>query len=229
MTTTQTPPPADTDWKRFIGPLSALFGLVALLVAIGIVTTAARSSDGDSSGITSASGAAPYTVEPALDQPPLNINVDLYADRIEPEIIFIPAGRPIRLVLTNRTESEHHFRIKGLVPTSLRWMEVPEVDEYDIASMSPEELAAYGFEEAASITDEAELAHFAHHLTPQMVPTKAASPSGIKPLGTEVHGWVMRGTKDLLEFLALQPGEYEADNPRFPEITARVIVFDPSA
>jgi hypothetical protein len=228
MTTTETPPPS-ADWKRFIGPISALFGIVALLVAIGIVTTVARSSDGDTSGSGVEDGTAPYTVEADLGTPALNVNVDLYDGRIDPEIIFIPAGRPIRLVLTNRTDREQHYRIKGLVPSQLRWMEAPEIDEYDIASMTPADLVAYGLEEAATITDEAELAHFAHHLTPQMVPTRGASPSGIKPLGTEVHGWVIRGTKELMEFIALQPGEYLADNPRYPDVTARVIVFDPSA
>jgi hypothetical protein len=230
MATTDTPPPeAGMDWKRFAGPLSALAGLVGLLVAVGVITTIARSSDGGDTTGLAGNGGAGYVVEADATVPALNVNVDLYDDRIEPEIIFLPAGRPIRLVITNRTEHEHHFRIKGLEPTALRWMEVPEVDEYDAASMSPEELAAYGFAEAATITDEAELAHYFHHLTPQMVPSRPASPSGIKPLGTEVHGWVIRGTKDLIEFFALEPGEYVADNPRFPEITARVIVFDPSA
>jgi hypothetical protein len=229
MTTTENPPPeAGPDWKRFTGPLSALAGLVGILIAIGVITTIARSADeGDNTGV-SASGAAGYSVEPDLTMTPLNINVELYDDRIEPSIIFIPAGRPIRLVLTNRTEREHHFRIKGLVPWHLRWMEYPEIDEYDIASMTPEELVVYGFEEAATITDEAELQHFAHHLTPQMMPNKGVSPSGIKPLGTEVHGWVHRGMGDILEFYALQPGEYIADDVRFPENTARVIVFDPN-
>ena len=55
-----------------------------------------------------------------------------------------------------------------------------------------------------------------------------ASPSGIKPLGTEVHGWVHRGMGDIIEFLALEPGEYVADDVKYPENTARVIVFDPN-
>ena len=193
-----------------------------MAAACSAVLTAAFSSDDD----TAASGNGTVQVEPDWTQTALNINVNLSEEGIEPEIIFIPAGRPIRLVLTNRGFAEHHFRIKGLVPTDLAWMEFPEIDEYEIASMSAEDLAAYGLEEAATITDEAELEHFAHHLTPQMMPTKPAAPSGIKPLGTEVHGYVTRGGKDLMEFIALQPGEYEAEDVRFPEFTARVIVFD---
>ena len=126
------------------------------------------------------------------------------------------------------TMEQHNAYIKGLIPTQLRWMEVPEIDEYDIESMSSSDLIAYGIEEAANITDEAELAHYMHHLIPSFVPQKAASPTGIKPLGTEVHGYVIRGGKDVMEFFALQTGEYPADDVRFPEFTARVIVFDGS-
>lgn len=225
MTMTEKPPPeAGMDWKRFAGPLSALAGLVGILIAIGVITTIARSADdADNTGLISDGDSV--IVEPDFTLSPLNINVSLSEDGIEPEIIFIPAGRPIRLVLTNRGLAEHHFRIKGLVPIELLWMVFPEIDEYEIASMSPEDLVAYGFEEAATITDAAELEHFAHHLMPQMMPTKAESPSGIKPLATEVHGYVARGGLDVMEFVVLKTGEYEAEDVRFPEFTARVIVF----
>ena len=220
--TTEAEEQAEPSFKRFVGPLSALFGLIVLVGACSAVLTAAFSSDDDSA----ASSDGAVVVEPDRTQTALNINVNLSEEGIEPEIIFIPAGRPIRLVLTNRGLAEHHFRIKGLVPADLTWMEFPEIDEYEIASMSAEDLVAYGLEEAATITDEAELEHFAHHLTPQMMPTKPASPSGIKPLGTEVHGYVTRGGLDVMEFIALQTGEFEAEDVRFPEFTARVIVFD---
>jgi len=222
----------DRNLKGLIGPLSAVFGLIALLVGIGVVTTMARSSNGDSSGAATdlvAGGDRPSVqVEPDFTRDPLNINVTLTDEGIEPEIIFIPAGRAIRLVLTNHGTKEHHFRIKGLIPTQLRWMEIPEIDEYDVESMTPADLVAYGIEEAASITDEAELAHYMHHLVPSFVPSRPESPTGIRPLGTEVHGWVGLGSNDLMEFFALQTGEYIADDVRFPEHTARVIVFDPA-
>jgi hypothetical protein len=228
--TENSPPTAEASWKRFVGPVSALLGLIVLLVGFGIGMTVAFSSDDAPSGDSSAFGSgAAAAVEADFSQTALNINVSLTADGIEPDIIFIPAGRPIRLVLTNRDEYEHHFRVEGLVPTNLRWMELPEIDEYDVASMTPDDLVAYGIEEAGTITDEAELAHYMHHLVPQFVPSRPASPSGIRPLGTEVHGWVIRGTKDVMEFVAQYPGEYEAEDVRYPEHTARVIVFDPTS
>lgn len=216
-------PTADPTWKKFAGPLSALFGLVALLVAFGVVMMVAFSWDDDGGD----SLASSEMVEIDYSKTALNINVYLTEDGIEPDIIFIPAGRPIRLVLTNRDEHEHHFRIQGLAPTDLRWMDIPKIDEYDAASMTPEDLAAYGLQEAASITDEAELAHYFHHLMPQFLPSREASPSGVKPLGIEVHGWVIRGTKDVMEFIAQVPGEYMAEDVLYPEHTARVVVFHP--
>ncbi len=205
--------------------------LVRITIAVGalaLVAAACSSDDADGDLLVAGGDRERVTVQPDLTATALNVNVRLTDEGIEPNIIFLPAGRPIRLVLTNHGSTEHHFRIKGLIPTQLRWMEVPEIDEYDIESMSSSDLIAYGIEEAASITDEAELAHYMHHLIPSFVPQKAASPTGINPLGTEVHGYVIRGGKDVMEFFALQTGEYMADDVRFPEFTARVIVFDGS-
>jgi len=204
---------------------------VRIMIGVGALAliAAACSSDDAAGDQLVAGGDRPrVTVQPDFSAAALNVNIRLTDEGIEPNIIFLPAGRPIRLVLTNHGSTEHHFRIKGLVPTQLRWMEVPEIDEYDVASMSTSDLAAYGIAEAANITDEAELAHYLHHLIPTFVPQKAASPTGIKPLGTEVHGYVTRGRLDVMEFFALQTGEYIADDVRFPEFTARVIVFDGS-
>ena len=126
-------------------------------------------------------------VEPDFSLPPLNVTVILTDEGFEPDMIFLPAGRMIRLVLKNRSTAEHHFRIDGLIPVQMRWMKVPEVDEADAATMSPEELAVYGID-IEGVTDEAELQHIFHHLQPTFEPTKEASPAGIKPLGTDVHG-----------------------------------------
>lgn len=104
-------------------------------------------------------------------------------------------------------------------------MSVPELDEYDIGSMSPSELEVYGIAEVADITDEAELAHYMHHLTPTFSPVKEVSPAGIKPLGTEVHGYVTRGTPDTLTFFPLSVGTYLAEDVLHPEVTGTVIVF----
>lgn len=201
-----------------------------LFVALTSVALLAGACSSDEGNAAASPGVAPHRqsiqVQPDLTVNALNVNVLLTDEGIEPDIIFLPAGRPIRLVLKNRGTSEHHFRIKGLIPSQLRWMQVPEIDEYDAESMSPEDLAAYGIMEAAGITDEAELAHYFHHLTPQMVPFKDESPAGIRVLGTEVHGYVgPQAPTEVMEFFALQTGEYIADDVRFPEFTARVIVF----
>jgi hypothetical protein len=204
------------------------YRFVFALLAFALLASACSSGDGSTEGLVAGGDRPQVMVQPDLDANALNINVSLTDEGIEPDIIFIPAGRPIRLVLANHGSTEHHFRIKGLIPSQLRWMEAPEIDEYDIDSMTPDDLIAYGIEEAAGITDEAELAHYFHHLLPQYVPSKAASPAGIKPLGTEVHGYVILGKREAMEFIALQTGEYTADDVRFPEHTARVIVFDAS-
>ena len=166
------------------------------------------------------------TVQPDLVSTALNVTVVFTEDGFEPSIIFLPAGRRIRLALRNRTEDEHHFRIRGLVPGNLRWMSVPEIDEYDVESMTPADLEAYGISDVANITDEAELAHYMHHLLPSFVPIKEVSPAGIKPLGTEVHGYVTRGKADTLTFFPLSVGEYIAEDVLHPEFTGLVIVYE---
>ena len=201
-----------------------------VLLALALVASACSSSDpaAGSGDLVAGGHREVVTVQPQLNAPPFNVNIVLTDEGIEPDIIFIPAGRPVRMVLKNRGTGEHHFRIKGLIPSQLRWMEIPEIDEYDIDSMSPEELEAYGIADIDTITDEAELQHVLHHIQPSFVPMKEQSPAGIKPLGTEVHGWVGLGDVEVMEFFALQTGEYVADDVRFPEHTATVIVFDPN-
>ena len=80
----------------------------------------------------------------------------------------------------------------------------------------------------AGVTDEAEMEHLLHHLAPSWAPTKAESPSGIKPVGLDVHGYVSLGTNDVLTFFALQTGEYVSEDVLYPELTGRVVVFAPS-
>ena len=194
-----------------------LIGVLALLLVVG----ACSSSDEASGPGAGADGSESVTVQPDLDMPPLNVSVLLTDEGFEPDMIFLPAGRQIRLVLRNRGTTEHHFRIKGLVPAQLRWMMVPEVDEYDVASLPPEELEALGID----LESDTDLSHVVHHLTPTFVPTKEMSPAGIKPLGMDVHGYAILGTTEVMTFFALQTGEFTSEDVRFPEITRRVIVF----
>lgn len=144
------------------------------------------------------------------------VNVILTDTGYEPETIFIPAGRPIRLVLRNRGETEHHYRVAGLIPSDLRWRLEPQLDTYDLES-DPEFADAY--------VDDIE--HILHHLTPTYVPFKEESRSGIKPIGNEVHGYTHRGTIDVMTFYALQTGSYDVIDELHPELTGTVVVFDP--
>ena len=198
------------------------------LIAILAFALLASACSGDSEATPIAGGAGSresVTVEPDFSMAPLPVNIKLTDEGFDPDIIFLPAGRPIRLILRNHGTSEHHFRINGLIPSQMRWMEFPEVDEYDLASMTARELEEYGVE-LAGVTDEAELAHIVHHLKPTFVPFKEESPSGVKPLGTDVHGYTVLGKTEVMSFFALQTGEYASEDVLFPEITGRVIVFE---
>ena len=95
-------------------------------------------------------------------------------------------------------------------------------------SMTPEELAQYGID-IAGVRGEAELEHVLHHLSPTFSPTKKASPNGIRPLGTEVHGYVIPGFGDVIEFFPLSTGRFKAEDVLNPEITGEVVVFAPEA
>lgn len=199
---------------------------VRYLVAALALALVGSACSGDSEETLTAGGAGSresVTVEPDFSLPPLPVNINLTDEGFDPDIIFLPAGRPIRLILRNHGTTEHHFRINGLIPVQMRWMLLPEIDEYEVASLTDEELVDYGI---AGVTDVGELSHLVHHLKPTFVPFKEASPAGIKPLGTDVHGYVTLGVTDVMTFIALQTGEYAAQDVLFPEITGRVIVFD---
>lgn len=225
MTTTEHLPPDQEGRKALVGALIGVAGLIVFLVVVGVVTTMAFSND--DGGEHAALGLHPDEVAPQYEMSPLNLNVFLTDEGIEPEILWIPAGRRVRLLLQNRGELEHHFRIIGLDPYHLRWLRTPEVSIDEVDGMTPEQLAAYGLGDVAAMSDEAEIEHVLHHINPWFERNRDASPTGIKPIGTEVHGWVIRGTNDLMEFFALVPGEYVAEDVRFPEFTMRVIVFEP--
>jgi len=52
----------------------------------------------------------------------LTLNIDVSDSGIEPAVVFIPARRPIQLMLRNRGSTEHHYRAVGLVPDGLVWV-----------------------------------------------------------------------------------------------------------
>jgi hypothetical protein len=163
-------------------------------------------------------------VEPDLSSGTTVLNIYLSDDGFEPSTVFLPAGRHIKLILRNRGNAEYHYRIGGLIPTYMSWLMVPEVTEVDMISMSQEELAALGL--GGEITD---LDHELHHIKPVFVPFREESPAGIQPLATEVHGYVTRGTLDVLDFFPTNTGTFVVEDVLHPGVTGKVIVFDPAA
>ena len=213
----------DYQTMRYRSSIRYLMGVLALL----LVSSACSSSDTGSESAVGRTERESVTVEPDFSLSPFVVNVALTDTGPEPDVIFIPAGRQIRLVLRNHGTTEHHFLIRGLVPALLRWRVESEVDAYELDSLSPGEQAELGID-IAGVTDEAEMEHLLHHLAPSWAPTKAESPSGIKPVGLDVHGYVSLGTNDVLTFFALQTGEYVSEDVLYPELTGRVVVFAPS-
>ncbi len=143
-------------------------------------------------------------------------NVNMTDAGFDPAILFLPAGRYVRLVLRNRGEEEHHYRVVGLIPAQLRWLRPADLDEDQIES-SEEFVGVY----------EDDVEHVLHHLAPSYVPFKEESPAGIKPIGNEVHGYAATGKIDVVAFYALETGTYEVVDALFPEIKGQIIVFDP--
>lgn len=197
--------------------------LTASLAVVALIA-ASCSSDG---GTPLASGVEPGTVmvEPDPSYPVYTVNVYLTDTGFEPEILILPAGRAIQLILREGGTTEHHYRIKGLIAAQLQWISIPEVTEYDLESMSPAELLARGIDLEAM--DGSDPDHALHHLGPTWAPVRERSPAGIKPLGTEVHGYVTLGSTDAISFYPVNTGRFEVEDVLFPEITGTVIVFLP--
>ena len=164
------------------------------------------------------------TAEPDYSAETIVLNVALSDEGYDPETIFLPAGQRVKIVLRNRGRSEHHYRVAGLIPAEMTWVLFPEIDAYDLDSMPPEDLEALGL--GGEIDD---VEHVLHHLVPVYVPFRAESPAGVKPLANEVHGYVTAGKSDVLDFFPTNTGTFVVEDVLNPEITGRVIVFDPNA
>jgi len=136
----------------------------------------------------------------ALD---FTVNVDISDAEIQPSVVFVPAGRPVQLVLRNRGSTEHHYRVVGLVPDELLWM----ADGADRGGTAPA----------------AEHDHHGH----RFVNWRAASPAGIRPTGHEVHAYVSPDRRlDVVFFTATQAGTYVVHCDLHPDKTGRLTVFD---
>jgi cytochrome c-type biogenesis protein len=134
----------------------------------------------------------------------LTLNVAVSDTGIEPSVLFVPAGRPIQLMLRNRGTTEHHYHVIGLAPDDLTWV-IP------------------GVSAGAASSEE----HNHHNRT--YVRTRAASPAGITPTGQEVHAYVSEEQRiDVVLFNATQTGTYVVKCDRHPETVGRLTVFDPA-
>ena len=198
---------------------------VAFLVVLALILAACTggSESGDAGGPGDAQSDETI-VAPDFEANTVVININLTDDGFEPSTIFIPAGRPIRMILRNHGSGEHHFRISGLIPTQMSWRLEADVSEDELDDMTEEQLAALGISGAMD-----DVEHVLHHLSPSFVPFKAESLHGIKPLPNEVHGYVNNGTLDVMEFFATNTGIFTSEDVLYPEITGRVIVFEVEA
>lgn len=134
----------------------------------------------------------------------LTLNVDITDAEIRPSVMFVPTGHPVRLVLRNRGTTEHHYRVVGLVPDDLFWVSAADDEQPDGASNSEH-----------------------NHHSRQLIRQRAASPAGIRPIGSEVHAYApgRRGT-DAVFFTASQTGTFVVLCDLHPDKVGRLVVFD---
>jgi cytochrome c-type biogenesis protein len=139
----------------------------------------------------------------------LTLNVEIADGAIRPASVFIPAGRPVQLLLRNRGSMEHHYRVVGLVPDDLVWV--------SRAESAPED----------AVTDDDE---HSHHHDRQFVRWRVTSPAGIHPTGQEIHAYVaVPGDVDMVVFSASQTGTFAVHCDLHPEEVGKLTVFDGGA
>jgi cytochrome c-type biogenesis protein len=137
----------------------------------------------------------------------LTLNVSLSDDGIEPAALFVPVGQPVQLMLRHRGNSEHHYRVVGLSPDELWWMDRGEGQPED-----PSPDAAH------------------NHHNRRFVRTRSASPAGITPTGREVHGYVSATrVADMVLFTATQPGTFTVVCDLHAEHTGTLTLFETPA
>jgi cytochrome c-type biogenesis protein len=148
-------------------------------------------------------------MQPAAGRPEgstdyLTLNVDISDTGINPSAVFVPAGRPVRLLLRNRGSMEHHYRVIGLAPDDLTWID---------RSGSPSQ-------------DDGSSDEHNHH-DRRFVRSRAPSPAGIRPTGDEVHGYVVRPNDlDVVLFTAPRAGTFLVRCDLHPEHSGKLTVFD---
>ena len=173
-----------------------------VLIAVGLVS-AACSVSGD--GGPDADPTVVYA--PDFELRTINVNIDMSDTGFDPAAIHIPAGRSVQLVLRNRGNTEHHYRVIGLEPAEMIWLalEQPDVAE---AGVSEED-------------------HESHH-SKAFVDFRGTSPAGVKPTLSEVHAYAGGREVDVVRFFALTTGVFEVECVLHPEAERGTItVFAP--
>lgn len=134
----------------------------------------------------------------------LIINVEVSDAGFRPSAVFVPSGRPVQLVLHGRDRTEHHYKVVGLVPDELFWMAAPPITIGE------------------DISDDEH-----NHHNREFVRSRDASPSGIRPTGNEVHGYVSPlETVDVVLFSTTRVGTFEVRCDLHAETVGRLVVFE---
>jgi cytochrome c-type biogenesis protein len=179
---------------RRVSSTAAMLGMLALF---GDAVAVAQSRSADHSAHLAHAAASDGA---GLD---FTVNIAISDTEIQPSAVFVPAGRPVQLLVRNRGSVEHHYRVVGLVPDEIAWLK-PGADDGSGES------------------------HDHHGRT--FVPWRDASPAGIRPSGREVHAYVTpeRHVDEVL-FTATEPGTYLVQCDLHPGQVARLTVFEPQA
>ncbi|MBI2185849.1 MAG: sulfite exporter TauE/SafE family protein [Acidobacteria bacterium] len=201
---------------RSIGPAEA--GRHVLAAAIGVIalsagapaahpSTTARGALSNVEGQSPAGDHVSHSAHAAVSEPStldFTVNVAVSDTAILPSSVFVPAGRPVQLVLRSRGSLEHHYRVVGLVPDAVSWMAI--LSEGAPAAVSTEN-------------------HDHHGRT--FVSWRGPSPAGIRPSGREVHAYVSGERRvDAVLFTATETGTYVVQCDLHPQQVAHLTVFD---
>jgi cytochrome c-type biogenesis protein len=167
-----------------------------LLLALGVAAAAQHEGHGTAHGASAEAPASDY----------FTVNVSVSDEGFAPSAVFVPAGRPVQLMLRGRGTAEHHYRVVGFVSDEIQWI--------DRGEHAP----------APAVPDDSH----DHHIR-RFSRSRATSPGGITPSGREVHAYVSAArVVDVVLFTATQTGTYVVQCDLHPDKTASLTVFDAS-
>jgi cytochrome c-type biogenesis protein len=187
-----------------VGPAEA--GRHVLAAIVGVLALCGAGVSGSDPDHATHRGLTPQSPA-SLD---FTVNVGISDTEIQPPAVFVPAGRPVQLLLRNRGSLEHHYRVVGLAPDHVAWLARGERPNDPNGPNGPNDPNGHD-----------------HHGR-MFVASRAASPAGIQPTGTEVHAYVSQEQHvDAVLFTATKTGTYVVHCDLHPEQVARLTVFDP--